>query len=51
MARNYDMYYDNKETALIYYKKYLTTNDSNTKYINYSSQRILEIQKEIHLND
>lgn len=49
LARNYDSYYEDKETALRYYERYLTMNDSgNVEFKDYSNHRISELKRIIH---
>ncbi len=49
LARNYDTYYKNKKTALMYYEIYLAQNDTeNVDYQNYSKHRIRELKKTLH---
>ncbi|NQX81398.1 MAG: hypothetical protein HRT66_05315 [Flavobacteriaceae bacterium] len=52
LARNYDVFYEDKNTALLYYNIYLKTNlDSDMALIDYSKQRVREIKKIIFLDD
>lgn len=49
LARNYDSYYKNKKTDLLYYEKYLATYDSaNNNYQEYSKYMVSELQKIFH---
>ena len=49
LARNYDLYYKDKKTAIEYYNLYLETKDSeNVVYLNYSEHRISELKQAIH---
>ena len=51
LARNYDLYYEDKKTALNYYKKYLALNDSdNLEFMDYSKHRINELKNVMHFN-
>jgi tetratricopeptide (TPR) repeat protein len=51
LARNYDLYYEDKKTALKYYELYLATNDTgNAKFNDYSKHRISEIKGIIHFD-
>ncbi len=51
LARNYDAYYGDKETALRYYEKYLEANDTgNVRFKDYSKHRISEIKEVIHFD-
>lgn len=51
LARNYDVYYSEKKTALLYYEKFLTRNDTGNVQLNdYSKRRISELKEFIHLN-
>jgi tetratricopeptide (TPR) repeat protein len=45
LARNYDTYYQDKSTALEYYERYLSSEDTaNQLYQNYSKHRIEELK-------
>lgn len=49
LARNYDTYYADKQTALAYYERYLSHNDTNHRdLMSYSEYRINEIQEQMH---
>jgi len=49
LARNYEAYYSDKETALLYYEKYLAMNDSNNiEFKEYSKYKISELKETIH---
>ena len=49
LARNYDSYYEDKETALRYYERYLALNDTgNIEFKDYSKHRISELRGIIH---
>ncbi|MGB0167594.1 MAG: tetratricopeptide repeat protein, partial [Luteibaculum sp.] len=51
LARNYDAYYKNKETALRYYKMYLASNDTdNVAFNDYSKYRISELKAIVHFH-
>lgn len=51
LARNYDLYYKDKKTAVEYYEKYLLTQDSdNVSFMNYSEHRISELKEYIHFD-
>ena len=51
LARNYDKYYKSKKTALLYYEKYLATNDSNNmNCMNYTKSRISELKEDIYFD-
>ena len=52
LAKNYDVYYADKEIALKYYERYLEkTDDSlNKRYTDYAKQRIINIKREIHFD-
>ena len=52
LAKNYDVYYADKEIALKYYEKYLEkTDDSlNKKYTDYAKKRASSIKREIHFD-
>lgn len=49
LARNYDSYYQDKQTALHYYERYLSANDSeNVRYNTYSKSRVNQIKQVMH---
>ena len=49
LARNYDAYYKDKETALRYYERFLAANDSNNNvYTDYTEHRINELKEVMH---
>ncbi len=51
LARNYDTFYKDKNTALKYYELYLEELDSsNIEYMDYSKNRINELKVEKHFN-
>jgi tetratricopeptide (TPR) repeat protein len=51
LARNYDMYYKNTKTAILYYERYLATNDSaNIQFKDYSKYRVSELKTVMHFN-
>ncbi len=51
LARNYDMYYKDKSTALSYYEKYMSSNDSdNVDYMDYSEHRANTLKSMIHFD-
>lgn len=51
LARNYDIYYQDKRTALDYYERYLDTEDTaNQLYQNYSKHRIEELKVSKHFD-
>jgi tetratricopeptide (TPR) repeat protein len=51
LARNYDLYYKDKSTALSYYERYLAMNDSDhIPLLGYSKKRISELKEIIHFD-
>lgn len=51
LARNYDTYYSEKKTALLYYEKFLAENDTgNVQLRDYSEHRISELKNIIHFD-
>lgn len=51
LARNYDTYYQDKSSALLYYQKYLATNDTgNMEYREYSTHRLDVLQELMHFH-
>ncbi len=51
LARNYDAYYGDKKTALLYYQTYLKSNDTaNRDIMDYSGKRISELKEVIHFS-
>ena len=49
LARNYEAYYSDKATALLYYEKYLAINDTNNiEFMEYSKYKISELKETIH---
>lgn len=51
LAKNYDYYYADKQTALTYYELYLAQNDTgNKELINYSKFRINKLKESIHFS-
>lgn len=51
LARNYDAYYKDKNTALAYYEKYLKESDSaEFEYRDYSEHRISELKRVQHFD-
>lgn len=51
LARNYDAYYENKQTALQYYERYVAANDTdNIKFKDYSNYRISELKQILHFD-
>jgi len=51
LARNYDAYYRDKKTALLYYQSYLNSNDTaNLEIMDYSDKRISELKEVIHFS-
>lgn len=51
LARNYDIYYSEKKTALLYYEKFLAENDTgNVQLKDYSQHRIHELKDIIHFD-
>lgn len=51
LARNYDTFYEDKNTALKYYQLYLKESDSaNMEYLEYSKDRIDELKVAKHFS-
>lgn len=51
LARNYDTFYKDKNTALKYYELYLEENDSsNMEYLEYSKDRVNELKVAKHFS-
>lgn len=51
LARNYDLYYKDKQVALNYYEKYLEEKDTANEYLmNYSKHRIQELKASVHFD-
>jgi len=49
LARNYDLYYKDKNTALTYYESYISSNDSVNVTLNgYSKHRISQLKEIMH---
>lgn len=49
LARNYDLYYKDKGTAMRYYEKFLQANDSTQEvFTNYSKYRLTELKQIMH---
>lgn len=51
LARNYDRYYADKQTALRYYELYLTSQDTvNANFNDFSEHRISELKRAVHFD-
>ncbi len=51
LARNYDIYYEDKKTAIDYYQKYLEANDTgDVVFQDYSKHRISELKQIKHFD-
>lgn len=49
LARNYDMYYRDKGTAMRYYERFIQANDSTQEvFTNYSKYRLTELKQIMH---
>lgn len=52
LARNYDRFYKDKSTALLYYETYLASGDSaNPEYLEYSGERVQTLKEVMHFQE
>lgn len=51
LARNYDLYYKDKHTAMLYYEKFLMDSDSSSRiFEEYSRHRLSELKANLHFS-